>query len=698
MSGATGATSPFIQKLFTSRDNFVDADGATQAYNYVGEVGRLWYDPVRNCFRVSDGETPGGLAVDTCGGGGGGTTGSTGATGATGAIGDDGATGAVGSTGLQGATGATGPRGATGATGAVGNTGPQGTTGSTGSTGPIGSTGATGVLGPTGPQGSTGATGVVGGTGATGAVGSTGLTGSTGATGVVGGTGATGLVGSTGSTGPAGTNGTDGSTGATGATGLPGDRYQTTSTDTLSIATGNVSLTVGTGLAYSIAQDAIIAHDINNHMVGMVESYDELTGAMVLNVATIVGTGSYSTWDINLNGAQGIAGPTGATGIGATGATGLTGSTGATGLTGPTGATGAVGGTGATGAVGSTGLTGATGATGAVGDVGATGSVGPSGATGLTGPTGATGTVGPTGATGLTGATGVAGPTGATGLIGATGATGAVGATGLTGGTGATGVVGGTGATGAEGPTGATGVGATGATGVAGATGSLFGRAAAFHNNNDTYLTAQINSNSTGPLLVASTTGFPSSGSLIVGQEIISYTGTTPTSFTGLTRGVAGSNGAVHAVNTYVAASQVTPANVVATVRIDTTDVPNAGITLNPATGEVTIANAGVYNVMFSIQAACAGNAPDDIEIWFVVNGTAIPASASRITCPAIHGGVVGAIIAAVNIFYNFSAGDILTLGWTTNNGTVVITSYPQVVATGIPSSPGVILTVNQIA
>lgn len=56
-----------IQKFFTSRDN--EANSAS----YVGQLDRLWYDPVTNTIRVSDGETEGGVLVS--GGGGGGTPG-----------------------------------------------------------------------------------------------------------------------------------------------------------------------------------------------------------------------------------------------------------------------------------------------------------------------------------------------------------------------------------------------------------------------------------------------------------------------------------------------------------------------------------------------------------------------------------------------------------------------------------------------
>ena len=245
--------------------------------------------------------------------------------------------------------------------------------------------------------------------------------------------------------------------GATGATGPAGDRYATTSTSSLTIGNGTKLLTVDSGLSWTITQPLIIAHDVDNFMTGTVLDYDVSTGLLEVDIDENFGSGTFSSWTVNLTGAAGVVGATGSTGP--QGATGF-GATGATGPRGPTGFTGATGITGATGPQGSPG--GATGATGATG-FGATGATGPIGLTGATGPQGAPGT--PGGATGATGSTGPVGLTGATG-IGATGATGPQGPQGTPGGA--------TGATGATGPQGATGIpgtfagqGATGATGAA---------------------------------------------------------------------------------------------------------------------------------------------------------------------------------------------------------------------------------------
>ena len=49
----------YIQNIFSSRDN--NADGNT----YVGQTGRLWWNPDYNAFFYSDGNTAGGVAVGT---------------------------------------------------------------------------------------------------------------------------------------------------------------------------------------------------------------------------------------------------------------------------------------------------------------------------------------------------------------------------------------------------------------------------------------------------------------------------------------------------------------------------------------------------------------------------------------------------------------------------------------------------------
>jgi hypothetical protein len=155
--------------------------------------------------------------------------------------------------------------------------------------------------------------------------------------------GATGPQGPQGSQGPTGLTGAQGPTGATGPTGpqgpqglngQPGDKYHSTSNSTLTIAASGTitAITNDLGLDYSTAQTVILAYDLANHMHGEVVSYNQTTGALVVDLKHKEGSGTYSSWEINLQGAVGVAGPQGPTG--ATGATGPQGPQGIQGNTG----------------------------------------------------------------------------------------------------------------------------------------------------------------------------------------------------------------------------------------------------------------------------------------------------------------------------------------------------------------------------
>ena len=76
--------------------------------------------------------------------------------------------------------------------------------------------------------------------------------------------------------------------------------YSTTSTDTLTIAVQVATLTIGTGLNYSVDQDVIIAANATNFMTGTVQSYNSGTGALVVDVTGTEGSGTYSSWRVNL--------------------------------------------------------------------------------------------------------------------------------------------------------------------------------------------------------------------------------------------------------------------------------------------------------------------------------------------------------------------------------------------------------------
>ena len=156
------------------------------------------------------------------------------------------------------------------------------------------------------------------------------------------------VAGTSGTTGSSGSSGTSGTSGLTGAA---GDRYQTTSSTSFTLGTGG-TITVGTGLAYTVAQDILIAYDIDNHQVSMVISYNPATGVLVFDApSAVIGSGTYNSWGVNLNGAAGGNGTNGTSGT-----SGLTGSSGTSGSSGTRGTSGTSGSSGTTGTSGTSGV------------------------------------------------------------------------------------------------------------------------------------------------------------------------------------------------------------------------------------------------------------------------------------------------------------------------------------------------------
>ena len=184
-------------------------------------------------------------------------------------------------------------------------------------------------------------------------VGGSGTSGVSGTSGISGSAGTSGASGTSGSAGTAGLSGTSGSSGVTGTSGLSGDRYRTESVTEFTLGTGG-TITVGTGLAYTTAQDIIIAYDSTHHQVSMVTSYDSGTGILVFGTPSEVeGTGTFSDWLVNLNGAAG--------GNGTAGTSGSAGTSASSGSSGVAGTSGSAGTSGATGTSGSSGVSGTSG-------------------------------------------------------------------------------------------------------------------------------------------------------------------------------------------------------------------------------------------------------------------------------------------------------------------------------------------------
>ena len=221
----------------------------------------------------------------------------------------------------------------------------------------------------------------------------------------------------------------------------------------------------------------------------------------------------------------------------------------------------------------------------------------------------------------------------------------------------------------------------------------------AWHQDGYTTLAVSLTNTSTTPIQVASTAGFLSAGALIIGSELIKYTGKTATTFTGITRGAYGSSQASHTAGVYVAEAQPVPSSTTElVVSLTATDTAN-GIDLDPTDiTKVVAAVAGYYNIQFSAQLLTFDSSIDNVTLWFRQNGVDVPYSAGIVSIPSIHGGKPGAAIVSWNLVMALNAGDYFQLIMASESGNTVAATYPPGTAPVHPASPSIILTATFVS
>lgn len=197
---------------------------------------------------------------------------------------------------------------------------------------------------------------------------------------------------------------------------------------------------------------------------------------------------------------------------------------------------------------------------------------------------------------------------------------------------------------------------------------------------------------------VVSTTGFSATGAIIINAELITYTGKTATSFTGCTRGAAGSPNVSHNSGDFVSGAQVATANTSTTLQLNTTTASN-GVTLDTNTFEISVAVGGTYNFQFSAQLNNSATGQSLVNIWFDVDGVDVPASASWSTVASRENNTTPAsAITAANIFLTLTPSNKVRMRWLSKDGHGSIVTYPASVSPTYPAAPAVILTVNQVS
>jgi hypothetical protein len=132
-------------------------------------------------------------------------------------------------------------------------------------------------------------------------------------------------------------------------------------------------------------------------------------------------------------------------------------------------------------------------------------------------------------------------------------------------------------------------------------------------------------------------------------------------------------------------------------VTFNTTDFAN-GVTL--ASGSrITVADAGIWNLQFSIQFKNTSNDGQDVDIWFRVNGTNVTNSNSRFHLPTRKSaGDPSHLIAAMNFFASMATNDYIEIMWRTTSTAVSLEHFDTSTSPTRPAVPSAIVTMSFVS
>ncbi len=132
-------------------------------------------------------------------------------------------------------------------------------------------------------------------------------------------------------------------------------------------------------------------------------------------------------------------------------------------------------------------------------------------------------------------------------------------------------------------------------------------------------------------------------------------------------------------------------------VTFNTTDFSN-GVTI-ASNSRITVADAGIWNLQFSLQFTNTTNASQDVDIWFRVNGTNITASNSRFgLAPRKDASDPFHVIMALNYFASLNATDYIEIMWRTTDTGVSIEQYAAGTSPTRPAVPSAIATMSFVS
>jgi len=141
---------------------------------------------------------------------------------------------------------------------------------------------------------------------------------------------------------------------------------------------------------------------------------------------------------------------------------------------------------------------------------------------------------------------------------------------------------------------------------------------------------------------------------------------------------------------------QTATANTANLITLNTTDFAN-GVSI--ASSKITVENAGIYNLQFSVQLENNDGAPQDVFIWLKQNGVDIPGSTGKVGMPARKSaGVPTHDIKGWNYFLSMTAGQYVEMYWSTTSADVSIQYYPASSSPTKPATQSVVATMSFVS
>ena len=132
-------------------------------------------------------------------------------------------------------------------------------------------------------------------------------------------------------------------------------------------------------------------------------------------------------------------------------------------------------------------------------------------------------------------------------------------------------------------------------------------------------------------------------------------------------------------------------------VTFNTTDFSN-GVTI-ASNSRITVIDAGIWNLQFSIQFKNTSNDGQDVDIWFRKNGTNIANSNSRFHLPPRKSaGDPSHLIAAMNYFVSLNATDYVEIVWRTTSTSVSLEHFDTSTSPTRPAIPSAIVTMSFVS